>query len=332
MSDKLPIYRFKNGILERSPNDKRDPNKRYSSVSGPEGNYLREFTEEEEKQKDSEEAKCEAEKPLREAEERRRQEEFEHFRNSLKYETRFIAYLDVLGWKSLINKSNGNDSIVQQLGISINAIQQQIKMNQFLPRPNDLQITQFSDSVAISTSTKYPLSETLLGTIKFIINNFMNLGFLVRGGVTCGLLIHRDSMIYGPALIRAYELESKYAIWPRVLLDDSLVPGGSTGNTYVDKQNHFIGFDKLWKKDQDDDKIYLDYLQPIITAPGIELDENLLKATLEPARKIIKAGLEQFDKDSKEYSKYNWMISYFNCLIDEYPNAQLEKIVGPFDP
>lgn len=37
-----------------------------------------------------------------------------------------------------------------------------------------------------------------------------------------GLLIDRGSMVYGPGLVRAYELEDKLARMPRIILDESL--------------------------------------------------------------------------------------------------------------
>lgn len=49
-----PIFRIING--EKVKIAERDPNRRYSAVNGPEGLHYVEFTEEEEKRKDQEEA------------------------------------------------------------------------------------------------------------------------------------------------------------------------------------------------------------------------------------------------------------------------------------
>ena len=57
---KLPVFQVVDGRLVRKPNDERDPNRRYSNVAGPDGNYLKEFTDAEERQRDEEEAKTEA--------------------------------------------------------------------------------------------------------------------------------------------------------------------------------------------------------------------------------------------------------------------------------
>jgi hypothetical protein len=49
------------------------------------------------------------------------------------------------------------------------------------------------------------------------------MGFYIRGGLTVGSLIHiRNKIVFGPALNRAYELESRYANFPRIILDPNV--------------------------------------------------------------------------------------------------------------
>lgn len=47
-------------------------------------------------------------------------------------------------------------------------------------------------------------------------------GFFVRGALTLGLICLTDEIIFGPALIECYRLESKASIVPRVLLTEPL--------------------------------------------------------------------------------------------------------------
>ena len=48
----------------------------------------------------------------------------------------------------------------------------------------------------------------------------MSKGILLRGGITVGQLCHKDNIVYGPAMVEAYELESKSAIYPRVIVSE----------------------------------------------------------------------------------------------------------------
>lgn len=84
--EKLPIFKVVEGHLVRIPGDIRDPKRRYSSVSDVKTgqSYLREFTDEEERQRDAEEEVWEAEQPQREAKAKRREKEAQHFRESLR--------------------------------------------------------------------------------------------------------------------------------------------------------------------------------------------------------------------------------------------------------
>lgn len=55
------------------------------------------------------------------------------------------------------------------------------------------------------------------------IENLANQKVLVRGAVTVGKVFASEEKIFGPALVEAYELESKFAIYPRVILSHELI-------------------------------------------------------------------------------------------------------------
>lgn len=115
----LPVYRYMNGELVRVPGDVRDPRRRYSAVCTPEGNYYREFTEDEERSRDAEEALWEKERPKREAEAKKREEAAAQYRASLKYETRLILLADILGWSSAVRASHLDSERTAELGIAL---------------------------------------------------------------------------------------------------------------------------------------------------------------------------------------------------------------------
>lgn len=69
------------------------------------------------------------------------------------------------------------------------------------------------------------LANISLYNTELLINEFIAEGFIVRGGGTLGQVYYEEqrSLIFGPAISRAYYLESKIAIYPRIVLDDSIV-------------------------------------------------------------------------------------------------------------
>lgn len=141
------------------------------------------------------------------------------------YQNRFIAFLDILGFSDIIKRTALSPPV-----ISIETIISALDV----PEPagkgkliignvgdiskSDHKITQFSDSVVISTEFSKAGLLYLIDHIERIAFSFLKIGFLCRGGVAKGSLIHEENMVFGPAMIEAYKLESKEAICPRIIL------------------------------------------------------------------------------------------------------------------
>lgn len=88
-----------------------------------------------------------------------------------------------------------------------------------------IEITQFSDSLVLSCKAEDGATSILLLEFiaKLMLGAFQH-GFLLRGGITLGLLSHQEGgPLFGPAFIEAYALESKYALWPRIIVDKTVV-------------------------------------------------------------------------------------------------------------
>src|SRR5690606_28453000 len=92
----------------------------------------------------------------------------------------------------------------------------------------------FSDCLVISfkTSEESEIFFTLQ-EIKWMIMRLVFQGILVRGAITYGKLIHTDKVLFGPALAEAYILESKAALYPRVILHKDIIDlAGKYTSTY----------------------------------------------------------------------------------------------------
>lgn len=331
MADELPIFQRVDGKLVPAPYTTRNPKKRYSQVGGAGGSYYVEFTEEEERQRDQEEAKWEAERPQREAEAKKQEEEAARFRASLKYEERIVAFLDVLGWSDAIERSIKDASLIQRLGVTANFllghaqfIEQVRKMAGQTTWPGDPQATHFSDCILISVRADRFAYLHLSGMLRFITESLLSLGFVVRGGIAAGSLLHRGAMVYGPALITAYKLEKNHAKVPRVILDRELSEAWRP-DLIRDQQGNVLGTTKLWRRDEDD-FVFYDYLQPFPMREGAYRGDASFGKRLEPVRSLIIERLREMKNAPKEYEKYLWMARYFNSILQEYPETPLPLI------
>lgn len=169
------------------------------------------------------------------------------------YEEKFIAFIDILGFGSLVEDSSRDQSLPGKILAALNSIQPEIihegayaQINEELIPPDDIEkvretvalfnvaarkmikvtITYFSDSLVISApSNDVIASQMLLDMLaKLSIKLWVEHSLLIRGGITIGNLIHiENGPLFGPAMNRAYYLESKCAKNPRILIDVSCI-------------------------------------------------------------------------------------------------------------
>ncbi len=326
--DDLPVFLVINGELVPKPGNKRDPNRRYVTVvGGAEGDYYREFTDEEERRTDQ----WEADRPQREAEEAKKAAQF---RESLKYQQRIVAFLDVLGWSAAIKQSIKDPMLAQQLGIVLDVAKTRAQIHEQLKQqagdsvasvfPEDTQITHFSDCILVSVAATEYARMYIESELATIVSNLLKLGFLVRGAIVQGMLIHKESLAYGPALVQAYALESEIARVPRVILDPALAKQWMP-RPYVDKDKKLIGYQKIWTQDVDG-WTFFDFLRPFIGMPPEVVSAQITRSHLEPLRSLIVSRLTEHKTSPNILAKYYWVARHFNRVVDEYPGSGLAKI------
>ena len=149
------------------------------------------------------------------------------------YEERYIAFVDILGFKELIlesakaNPKVKPSTIYNALDIHPTAIQDFFAsladMNRSESDSTDLRVHTFSDFVVASTHKNEFGLCLLLFLCWHIASDWLSKSFLCRGGITIGKVLHRISdgnapLVFGPAFVQAYTLESEIADFPRIVL------------------------------------------------------------------------------------------------------------------
>lgn len=87
-------------------------------------------------------------------------------------------------------------------------------------RGNSIEFSFFSDCFAISATPAHAAS--VCGVAAWACNTLLRNGFLFRGGMVLGDLRHTSQVIFGPALVRAVEIEQA-RIPPFIVCDVSAV-------------------------------------------------------------------------------------------------------------
>jgi len=220
--------------------------------------------------------------------------------NPSNYSNKLIAFVDVLGFGSLVNSSQNDDDaseIIERISDAILS-----SRNSLEESGGNYQFTQFSDSFVISRPVDAnPIDQAhfALALLK-VIDEFLKSELLLRGGVAQGKLIHSDKLLFGPAMNRAYELESKLARVPRIVLDPKL--------SIISEE---IGPASIR---QDKDGLnYIDYFSP-------QKVFYLVPSWLLLIRRVVKSVPEStLLKEKRE-----WLISRFNQSIDEFSYVDFE--------
>lgn len=117
----------------------------------------------------------------------------------------------------------------------------------------------FSDNIVISaTAEKNNIDESLLSVVLhvgIIQNYFLKREIPTRGGIATGGFYSDDIMIWGKALVAAYELENSVAIYPRVVVHPSLIKeldSGSKNFKYLNKdidELYYVDYLKMLSQD-----------------------------------------------------------------------------------
>lgn len=146
------------------------------------------------------------------------------------YQKAIVTFIDILGFKNLVKQSDAD---------RINNILSKIEKATSPPAPNELfknvadnaKIVSFSDSIIrvrkIETkkNKKCPtglLFQELMSLVHAQ-SELLDYEIVIRGCVSFGDIYISKGRVFGPGLIQAYELESKSALYPRIIIDPKLI-------------------------------------------------------------------------------------------------------------
>jgi hypothetical protein len=230
----------------------------------------------------------------------------------IKYDNRIVAFIDILGFAEKIKKTETpKNNQINNLSKAFLRIRELLAIDE----PDEdaaptRQITQFSDSIVVSFDISEDKEfEYLLEELLHLQIELLKYDLLIRGGIYYGLLYHNDKLLFGPALVKAYRLESKAANSPRIILPKSI--------------NDLVSIKKIENliSNDEDDFFYLDYFDCWNQELIFPSDTAYVKHMKRLKSKILE-GLKS-EKPSI-YSKYGWMKTKWNYTISKYRDENLE--------
>jgi hypothetical protein len=204
------------------------------------------------------------------------------------YEDRVLAFVDVLGWKNLLDESVCHAGVFHLIRSACSTM----RLPSLLTGDHDVDAgavhaAHFSDTFVLSAA---PGDEAaivfLLGYVRSLCSVLLKAGHYTRGAIVCGALFHEHDVIFGPALVEAHCLEKKEAKYPRILVTPAARP-------YLD-----VDQDTVVVADRDG-RHFLDFLVALNDPDDLPL-----------IREKVLEKIER-EKDRTELKQKNdWMLAY----------------------
>jgi hypothetical protein len=247
------------------------------------------------------------------------------------YEEHFTAFIDFLGFSEASTKSDHNTRLeVLDLLVSLSLLRGEFDIKSTdhgVGTTHHLKpsISTFSDHIVISYPIK-PIHERAgfdeHSTAIFVMYNFeqllsriaaaaLRIGFLLRGGATIGNLHHARGVVFGEAMVEAFQIESRTSVYPRVVLSAKIA---SRPNWNTEK-NGIV---------RDDDGLYhVDYFRSLLfqSAPLGESFRPNVKTWFEEVSILISRKLTELETAGRlnEFSKWMWFTRKFRAALEASP-------------
>jgi hypothetical protein len=257
------------------------------------------------------------------------------------YREALLVYIDILGFRSIIQKSATESHLIGSMLSVLQDLKRQTSVGGRVIHEEGKPVSifrgfNFSDltvrATYIDTSTKYVgiLNWEFLYLSGIQAHLLCYGNFLLRGAISNGLISMEpdknipDDVVFGPALVRSYELETYKAVYPRIIIDSEVI-GKANQND-----------DSLWTNyihRDDDGEYFLDYLfgaatDDLLGEPGKPF--GIIK-TMQLHRENTEGKIYSLvERDERIIAKLRWLVLYHNSVVQRL-KKHYEKLPDPFD-
>ncbi len=228
-------------------------------------------------------------------------------KNKLEVTQHIVAFIDIMGSSDAI-KNNSQSS----LEVMHSAYQSALDLfNRFFDNKNiQPKIKIFSDNISIAVPCDIGFEKPCFLAVAMMSGiiqmEFLKRNYLTRGGIVIGDYFCDDVMVWGNALVKAYELESKVAFYPRVIIDPELV--GKLNLTSEDKKSRC----GTWINQDEDYLFCVDYVNEFLKDQLV-----FVLGTMN----MVETKIVKYNSNIKVCQKWLWLQKYLAkklyCNSDE---------------
>jgi hypothetical protein len=256
-----------------------------------------------------------------------------------KYEEQFTAFIDFLGFSEVSNSADDTTRLkLLNLLLSLSSLRGEFDLQSVVEETGKRSqikpaISTFSDHIVISFPLEPVIKEmdanehvaafVIMMQFNRLLTNIaaaaLRIGFLIRGGATIGKLYHSRGVVFGDAMVEAFNIESRTSVYPRVVLSSQI----TRRQAWIEKQMDLMK--------GDDGLCQFDYYKPLIlnaAMPGQDYGANI-RAWFTDVVEIVAKNLRELEGSGKlnELAKWTWFAREFRRSLERM-NPMLLKSLG----
>ena len=244
------------------------------------------------------------------------------------YEERYCAFVDILGFRALIQRLREGRTDPHKLKHVLSQMHDPAYAKREEFASSDFRALSISDAVALSTRT----TGNGLGHLLFVLEELtlgllFEGGFFIRGAIVKGNLYQDSTTVFGEALVEAYRLENEVVRYPRIMVARNVVRDATIywGKGHEERIRH-----------SEDGPAYVHVLRAIERDvekerkrnPDVDAeDSEQLNYYVRIAERIQERFREAVD-DPRHFEKVQWFARYWNRVISEHRIKGLNPIKG----
>jgi len=221
-----------------------------------------------------------------------------------------VLFVDLLG----VREMNMSQRVAEHL-VALHSVVR-LMHRDFFGEDSPYRSAFFSDTLVLAAPIVRATDDTtevggLMRQARWLQSNLLAEGFFVRGGLSLGSLHVSDHVLFGPALVEAYDLESRAAFHPRVVLSRAA----------AETQRGMAAGSMLMC--DDDGQTFIDYLG---AAFGEPYDPSF---ALLHHRNAVVERLHGSRRHKRHWEKYRWLAEYHNAVVRSRVPKARELIIEP---